>query len=76
MARRHLYPARLIVSTIVGGPRRAGSTGQGKPGGKARKGNGGWGDPRDHQLCLAISANASQEVESYQNVISSTIASL
>jgi len=39
-ARNHLFPSQLTL-TIAGTAKKT----------KLRKGNGGWGDVRDHQLC-------------------------
>ncbi|KAM0725870.1 Alpha-1,6-mannosyl-glycoprotein 2-beta-N-acetylglucosaminyltransferase [Formica fusca] len=43
-ARNHLFPSQLTL-TIAGTAKKT----------KLRKGNGGWGDVRDHQLCWNIS---------------------
>lgn len=43
-ARNHLFPSQLTL-TIAGTAKKT----------KLRKGNGGWGDIRDHQLCWNIS---------------------
>ncbi|XP_057341918.1 alpha-1,6-mannosyl-glycoprotein 2-beta-N-acetylglucosaminyltransferase isoform X4 [Microplitis mediator] len=45
-ARNHLFPSQLTL-TIAGVAKKT----------KLRKGNGGWGDLRDHQLCWNITAN-------------------
>lgn len=42
-ARNHLFPTQLTL-TIAGTAKKT----------KLRKGNGGWGDVRDHQLCWNI----------------------
>lgn len=44
-ASRHLYPSHLTL-TVTSSLKKT----------KLRKGNGGWGDLRDHQLCLNISS--------------------
>ncbi|XP_029154973.1 alpha-1,6-mannosyl-glycoprotein 2-beta-N-acetylglucosaminyltransferase isoform X4 [Nylanderia fulva] len=45
-ARNHLFPSQLTL-TIAGTAKKT----------KLRKGNGGWGDVRDHQLCWNISVH-------------------
>lgn len=44
-ASRHLYPSHLTL-TVTNSLKKT----------KLRKGNGGWGDTRDHMLCLNISS--------------------
>ncbi|XP_051172324.1 alpha-1,6-mannosyl-glycoprotein 2-beta-N-acetylglucosaminyltransferase isoform X2 [Leptopilina boulardi] len=45
-ARNHLYPTKLTL-TVAGVAKKT----------KLKKGNGGWGDIRDHELCLNITLN-------------------
>lgn len=45
-SRNHLYPTKLTL-TVAGVAKKT----------KLKKGNGGWGDIRDHELCLNITLN-------------------
>lgn len=45
-ARKHLFPSQLTLTNAAVAKKS-----------KLRKGNGGWGDVRDHQLCLNITVN-------------------
>lgn len=45
-AKKHLFPSQLTLTNAAIAKKT-----------KLRKGNGGWGDVRDHQLCLNITLN-------------------
>ncbi|XP_046386479.1 alpha-1,6-mannosyl-glycoprotein 2-beta-N-acetylglucosaminyltransferase isoform X1 [Ischnura elegans] len=53
-ASKHFFPSHLTLIFTGGANGGAGGGGSGKNGKqqKPRKGNGGWGDRRDHQLCI------------------------